>query len=118
MPEVAGEFALDIRQFERLWCGKARIPWRNPEKIPYLGSVGEEGEGVAALQRQLQACGLYGGAVNGIYDTATIDAVTQLQTATGIAPDGRVGPQTLIALYHTTGAFRQPSLTKRGEGLP
>lgn len=56
--------------------------------------VGSEGQAVAELQALLKLLGYYTGAVDGRYSEATADAVSEFQTATGLATDGVVGPAT------------------------
>lgn len=56
--------------------------------------VGSEGQAVAELQALLKLLGYYAGAVDGLYSEATADAVSEFQTAVGLATDGVVGPAT------------------------
>lgn len=56
--------------------------------------VGSEGQAVAELQALLKLLGYYTGAVDGLYSEATADAVSEFQTAAGLATDGVVGPAT------------------------
>jgi soluble lytic murein transglycosylase-like protein len=53
---------------------------------------------VAGLQVALQAHGLYGGPVDGIYGPATARGLRRLQQGAGLIVDGRVGPATRAAL--------------------
>jgi hypothetical protein len=63
----------------------------------------QRGADVQALQQQLQAQGYNVGprGADRIYGPRTAAAVKQLQSAAGIAADGRVGPQTRAALAQT-----------------
>ncbi len=62
---------------------------------PVLSSFGSRGEEVRSIQKKLKSLGFYGGAVDGIYGTATKNAVTAFQKSCGIKADGIAGPTTL-----------------------
>ena len=63
----------------------------------------------------LQA-GYYTGSITGIYDSATIEAVTRLQADRGVIQDGRIGPLTMMLLYQQGGTFNSPRLVAPGTG--
>lgn len=73
----------------------------------YLGIPGEEGtlglfsEGTAVidLQTRLRDCGIYAGAVDGRYRTATAEAVKQAQSLLGEAQTGIASPEFQRLLY-------------------
>ncbi|MBE9115083.1 peptidoglycan-binding protein [Lusitaniella coriacea LEGE 07157] len=87
---------------------------QTPE-VTYLGE-GSQGSGVRSLQQRLRGLGYYNGAVNGIFDRATKNAVIRFQEAQGLKPDGVVGPRT-FALLGTAASARQaqPSQTRPTE---
>ena len=58
-------------------------------------------EQVMALQRQLGVLGFDPGPVDGRYGPQTTDAVKHLQEASGLRPDGIVGPLTAEVLRHS-----------------
>jgi peptidoglycan hydrolase-like protein with peptidoglycan-binding domain len=61
-------------------------------------------EAVMALQRDLTELGYYSGPIDGVYGSATFEAVKQLQTALGVQPvDGKYGPVTHDALAEAKG---------------
>ncbi len=60
-----------------------------------LGSTGSE---VRSIQKKLKSLGYYGGSVDGIYGTATKNAVTAFQRNCGITADGICGKKTLLYL--------------------
>ena len=65
----------------------------------------------------LQAHGLYGGPVDGIYGPATARALRQFQRAAGLLVDGRVGPATRTALGRLgRPAFGTRLLRRRASG--
>ncbi len=60
-----------------------------------IGSVGDE---VTAIQQALKNGGYYYGNIDGIYGTATKNAVTNFQRDNGLSADGIAGQKTLQAL--------------------
>lgn len=67
------------------------------EPIHVLSKVGSQGEEVRAIQQKLADLG-YGINVDGIYGSATKQAVIAFQKANGLTADGVAGSQTLSAL--------------------
>lgn len=63
-----------------------------------LSRYGSTGDEVKSIQRKLTSLGYYKGAVDGIYGTATKNAVTAFQRNCGITVDGICGSQTLLYL--------------------
>lgn len=63
-----------------------------------LSSFGSRGEEVRQIQKKLKSLGFYGGSVDGIYGSATKNAVTAFQKSCGIKADGIAGPTTLLYL--------------------
>lgn len=59
---------------------------------------GASGERVKSLQTQLQAAGLYSGAIDGKFGSATENAVRAFQRKLGLKVDGVAGTKTLAAL--------------------
>lgn len=59
---------------------------------------GSSGEGVVRLQEALMERGFYSGEADGIYGSATEQAVIDFQEYSGLEPDGKAGPKTLSAL--------------------
>jgi hypothetical protein len=59
---------------------------------------GDRGPAVARLQRALTRAGFSPGAADGVYGSATTQAVTRFQQAHSLTADGVAGPKTLAAL--------------------
>lgn len=63
-----------------------------------LSRFGSRGQEVISIQSRLSALGYYGGNIDGIFGTATKNAVIAFQKDNGLSPDGIVGAKTLAAL--------------------
>lgn len=63
-----------------------------------LSKIGSTGSEVRQIQTRLKAWGYYNGAVDGIFGTATKNAVIKFQKANGLKADGIVGSKTLAAI--------------------
>lgn len=69
---------------------------------------GSTGEQVAEVQALLKLLGFYSGPVDGTYQESTASAVSAFQQATGLPPDGVVGPATWNRLLPTVPAGVAP----------
>ena len=56
-----------------------------------VSKIGSTGQEVTEIQQLLKKWGYYDGAVDGIFGTATRNAVIKFQRANGLAADGVVG---------------------------
>jgi N-acetylmuramoyl-L-alanine amidase len=63
-----------------------------------LSRYGSTGDEVKKIQTKLKELGYYSGSVDGIYGTATKNAVTSFQKNCGITADGICGEKTLLYL--------------------
>ncbi len=63
-----------------------------------LSKIGSQGSEVTEIQSVLKSMGYYTGAVDGIFGTATKNAVMNFQRDRGLTADGIVGSATLSAL--------------------
>lgn len=68
-----------------------------------LSKIGSRGTEVRNIQTRLKNWGYYTGAVDGIYGTATRNAVIKFQKANGLTADGIAGPKTLAKIGLPTG---------------
>lgn len=70
--------------------------------VPYVQTAvlrqGATGGEVKELQRRLKEWGYYSGAVDGIYGSATVEAVKYFQRKNGLTADGIAGKATFAAL--------------------
>ncbi len=69
-----------------------------------LSKIGSTGGEVSEIQSRLKEWGYYNGAVDGIFGTATKNAVIKFQKANGLVPDGIVGSKTLAAMGISSGS--------------
>ena len=83
-----------------LTASSAPAPFRPPAlSLPSSAlKRGARGPGVIALQRALTRLGYYKGRIDGQYGPGTKDALSRFQTASGLTPDGILGPLTRRAL--------------------
>lgn len=75
----------------------------SPLSFPVLSKFGSSGEEVFKIQQRLLSWGYYKGEVDGIYGSATRNAVKNFQQKNGLYADGIAGPDTLAALGLPTG---------------
>lgn len=66
--------------------------------VSALSKMGSTGSEVSEIQSKLKKWGYYNGAVDGIFGTATRNAVIKFQKTNGLTADGVVGKKTLEAL--------------------
>lgn len=74
-----------------------------------LSKYGSYGEEVKNIQTVLKNQGYYSGSVDGIYGTATKNAVIRFQRDYGLTPDGIAGSKTLSAMGIQSGSVAPPS---------
>lgn len=73
--------------------------------VSALSKMGSRGTEVRNIQTRLKKWGYYTGSVDGIYGTATKNAVIKFQKNNGLNPDGIAGPATLKKIgLPTTGS--------------
>lgn len=63
-----------------------------------VSMFGSRGDEVTAIQRELSERGYYSAGIDGIFGTATKNAVIDFQKDNSLTPDGIAGPNTLSAL--------------------
>ncbi len=74
-----------------------------------LSKMGSRGTEVRNIQQRLKDWGYYNGSVDGIYGTATRNAVIKFQKKHGITADGICGPKTLSLIGLPTGSSNSSS---------
>ncbi|HEY5673136.1 MAG TPA: AAA family ATPase [Malonomonas sp.] len=113
VPSITASGWLSKQELQHVWFGRAILPYVNFEQIRLVDSPEQTGTDIDKLQSMLRQ--LYGeeGLNTGRYDRKTIEAVIRFQLEHQLAPDGRVGSQTLFWLYRVTGR-EMPLLTSGG----
>jgi general secretion pathway protein A len=101
---------LEMESLRLLWGGRADLVWKYYRDLPLKTFPGDAGEEISRLQGLLRAAGVYERQASGRYDAATIEAVKQFQAERGLIADGKVGPQTLIALYQEVAEESSPTI--------
>lgn len=74
-----------------------------------LSKMGSRGSEVRNIQSRLKSWGYYTGSVDGIYGTATRNAVIKFQRAHDLTADGIAGPRTLEKIGLPTGEYTSAS---------
>lgn len=77
-----------------------------------LSKIGSRGEEVVKIQTKLKRWGYYSGSIDGIYGTATQNAVKLFQKKNNLTVDGVAGKNTLEAM----GIFTESSTAPSGDG--
>jgi len=108
--------AVDSALLERHWFGQAHLFWRDFENLGSTMKPDVTGTHVARVQQLLGRMGLYAGPTSGVYDAATVNAVTAFQRSRLLVADGRVGRLTRIVLYAAAGGYPRPTLVESAGG--
>jgi general secretion pathway protein A len=95
-----GRFDTDRLALERHWRGDYVAMWRGPAFLAPPPGPGDSGPAVDWIHDRLRDRAGLADADAGpaVFDAASVAAVRRLQTAHGLADDGVVGPETLLAL--------------------
>jgi general secretion pathway protein A len=96
--------------FADCYRNEALLFWRDPTPDATILRPDATGEDVRVLQVQLRAMGRYKEKPNGVYDSATREAVAALQKDTGLEVDGVLGSRTRMVLYSWLPGFSTPAL--------
>ncbi|NLJ98983.1 MAG: hypothetical protein GX320_06950 [Tissierellia bacterium] len=93
-------------------------PTSKPAPITGLLRRGSRGSQVTTLQNRLNQLGYNCGKADGIFGTATYNAVVRFQRAKGLAVDGIVGKATIAKLYPQTSTPTPPKPTPTPPAKP
>ena len=116
------DYVVPLEAITHNWFREAHVFWKNYEEISVTLAVGSNGPSVEKLQTLLAKVPTPShmgtllvhqtGKPTQFFGLQTHDAVAQFQKIQGLAPDGIVGPQTLILLYHRLPGYMPPSLSR------
>ncbi len=109
------KLTIPIQELQDRWLGEFSVVWRRP---PFAGILrpGDRGPGVAWLERQLAALRREPAKKRSgmILEGDLLEHLREFQRERGLAPDGVVGPNTLIHLDSALGGS-SPQLIKLPE---
>jgi hypothetical protein len=110
-----GEQEVPLKILNDYWLGKAHLFWKDFENVGAPLAVGSVGQQVRRLYRLLsQAPGINARLSPEVrldtFSRQTEEIVARFQKSRRLAPDGVVGPQTMITLYNTVAGYTRPSL--------
>ncbi len=115
-PPLEGNSSLTEEKLNSLWNGRCYFIWKNFRKIPFLPSPEAQRREVLQVQQMLAKAGCPQAGKSGLFDGATVSALKEFQKTRGVAPDGKLGIQTLLLLYRYGGSFSVPRLEKSEKG--
>ena len=113
VPSITDTGWLSKQELQQVWFGRATLPYVNFERISLVDSPDQIGPDISKVQKLLQQLDAEEVLSSGRYDRQTIEAVIRFQMNHQLAPDGRVGSQTLFWLYRATGK-EMPRLNSGG----
>lgn len=109
------EQEISLKTLNEYWFGRAHLFWKDFENIGAPLAVGSVGQQVRRLYMLLsQAPGINARlspeARLDTFSRQTEEIVARFQKSRRLAPDGVVGPQTMISLYNAVSGYTRPSL--------
>jgi hypothetical protein len=109
-PPLADRSSITLTELETLSNGTYYLVWDNFHQIPDKISVGNRRYEIRALQQLLKSAGAYTGPIDGIFGSASLDAVHTFQQKNSIPTNDTVGAQTVAYLYRFDKSGRSPNL--------
>ncbi|RJQ49858.1 MAG: AAA family ATPase [Nitrospiraceae bacterium] len=109
---------VSLKDIESFWLGAYSMFWKAPQH--YQGEVkpGDRNILIPWLDKQLASVQnrTYQTRNNTLYDDELVESIKKYQVASGLLPDGIIGPQTLMRLYHEE-KDHPPFLIKRAQAI-
>ena len=109
-PPLADRGSIPLKDLESLTSGTSYLLWNNFHQIPDKIRVGERRYEIRALQQLLKSAGTYAGSIDGVFGTASLEAVRIFQNKYSIPADDLVGAQTVAYLYGFDKSGSSPNL--------
>jgi general secretion pathway protein A len=125
------EREVPIQAISENWFGKAHLFWKDFENLGFLLTVGSVGQNVRRLhtllskvqelhEAELSVAGQMTDKLTFLnretFSKQTEQVVARFQKANRLAPDGVVGPLTMILLYKSLPGYSRPSLVIKQDG--
>ena len=101
--EPEGVVSLPWQQLQQRWYGQIYLTLEADKYRGVMLSQGMHSPRIQLLQQMLRGLGYFSGSPSGGFDTETLQAVKAFQRDNQLSVDGRVGPRTLIMLFHVGG---------------
>ncbi len=94
------ELRIGLREIEKQWFGEYTVIWKAPPDYTREIKPGDRGQVVRWLGRRFSSLQGTGAPEHAgeVYDASLVKMVKRFQLVEGLAPDGVVGPHTLIRL--------------------
>jgi general secretion pathway protein A len=115
-PPLRGSAHLSVEELGHLWDGQCYLVWRNYRDIPFILSHPSAGPEVTTVRRMLEKNGFSANGRSGTGDGSLSSSLKAFQRSRHLAPDGKLGAQTLLLLYRDGGDFAVPRLEKERKG--
>lgn len=103
---------LTTNELTAIYRERALIPWRDTNARASAIRLLDAGERIWELQHHLETLGLLHAEPTGVYDTATENAIRNVQRICGLGVDGIYGQQGRLALSGWLGGENTPYLSR------
>lgn len=109
-PPLADRSSIPLKELEALASGTSYLVWNNFHQIPENVSFGSRRYEIKAFQQLLKFAGAYNGPIDGVFGSASLEAVRAFQKKHSIPANDLVGPQTVAYLYGFDKSGSSPNL--------
>jgi general secretion pathway protein A len=106
-----GKRTLPIKEFQRMWKGKAFCVWRDFDMLPKNLKMGDVMQEVITIKKRFKTLGFeFATPLTEIYDEELDNAIKDFQTRFGIEADGIFNSRTKMAVYRALYNSKLPAL--------
>jgi general secretion pathway protein A len=106
--------SLSVNDLRLLASGTFYLVWQTPGQVPDVITAQTNANSIKIFQQLLTQAGSFHGAIDGLYTSATAQAVRDYQQTTGISPDENVGELTLAVLSKHGRSQKNPTSAPSG----